>query len=289
MTPNNNLSVLPFYTNIKYQNHRSSYAYGAVYPLYCQYNKLLPFQIQRETRNNLTLTATVRSLDGEFSQNISQQLIESGLQIVRFQARGYDVIVFPANFTFVSNVRIGQHYIEITDGVQTWFSDVFTCVYNIDEYLKIEWWDVDNLVTDFGTLVYQNPAFKNFIYLCSELGKPDYDFIEEGEDRDAIFFAEKQISEKKLKFTFLAPEFVCDAIRIIRLSDHVLVSSRGRTYSAETFLPTVKWQTQGDIASVEVEFDTNTIVKKIGRGYIAPTGGGDFNPDFSDDFSTGNN
>lgn len=289
MTPNNNLSVLPWYNDIRYQNHRKSYAYGAVYPLFALYNMLLPFQIQRATRAGANFTVTVRSLDGLFVENITQQLLDTGLQLVRFESLGYDVIVFPANFTFVSGIKPGQHYIQLSDGVETWFSDVFTAVYSVDDYLKIEWWDIDNLYTDFGAIVYKAPAFKNILYLCSEIGKPDYEFVEEGEDRDNIFFAEKQISEKTYKFTFLAPEFVCDAIRIIRLSDKVVITSQGRTYAPDTFLPTVKWQTQGDIASVEVEFQTNTIVKKIGAGFIQPSFGADFNDDFNNDFKTDNN
>jgi len=50
----------------------------------------------------------------------------------------------------------------------------------------------------------------------------------------------------------------------------------------------VKWQTQGDIASVEVEFETATVAKKIGKAYI-PRRGGDFSIDFNSDYNTGNN
>lgn len=44
MTPNNNLSVLPFYEGIQYQDYKKSYAYGDVYPLFTPINKLLPFK-----------------------------------------------------------------------------------------------------------------------------------------------------------------------------------------------------------------------------------------------------
>lgn len=40
----------------------------------------------------------------------------------------------------------------------------------------------------------------------------------------------------------------------------------------------------GDLASVEIEFKTNTVVKKIGRGYII-SNKGDFNDDFNNDFN----
>lgn len=41
----------------------------------------------------------------------------------------------------------------------------------------------------------------------------------------------------------------------------------------------------GDLASVEIEFKTNTVVKKIGRVYII-SNKGDFNRDFNNDFKT---
>ena len=74
-------------------------------------------------------------------------------------------------------------------------------------------------------------------------------------------------------------------MRLIRLSDIVVVRDKyGRTYNCDTFLITPNWQTQGDLASVEIEFTTSTVVKKIGRGYIVPNSG-DFNNDFNDDFN----
>ena len=42
---NNNLSVLPFYTAIDEQNHRRSYAYGEIYPLYVPLGYVPTFQI----------------------------------------------------------------------------------------------------------------------------------------------------------------------------------------------------------------------------------------------------
>lgn len=41
MTPNNNLSVLPFYEGVQYQDYKKSYAYGDVYPLFTPINKLI--------------------------------------------------------------------------------------------------------------------------------------------------------------------------------------------------------------------------------------------------------
>ena len=112
---------------------------------------------------------------------------------------------------------------------------------------------------------------------------PDYEFEEEGEERDGYFFPEKQISEKTYKFSFLAPEYLCDVMRLIRLSDIVQVTDKyGHLYNVDSFLIEPKWQQQGNLANVECEFQTDTVVKKIGRGYI--NGHADFNGDFNNDF-----
>jgi hypothetical protein len=70
-------------------------------------------------------------------------------------------------------------------------------------------------------------------------------------------------------------------MRLIRLSDHISIrDSFGRLYKCDTFLFTPKWETQGDLASVEIEFQTNTVIKKLGSVFR-----GDFNNDFNNDFN----
>lgn len=286
MTPNNNLSVLPFYTQLAEQNHRKSYAYGDIYPLFSPNNNILPFQIIRPNRANQITGVALFKADGTFVAYITDYIKEGNLTIKQFPALGYDVIVYPGIGSFPVQFPIGQYYLGVYDGVTYWYSDVFTMVNDLSGYLKIEWWDIDDMVFDGGRIIYGvPPIFKNTLYVFSELGKPDYVFEEDGEDRDGYFFPEKQISEKTYNFTMLAPEFLCDAMRIIRMSDYVLVTDKyGRQYDCDTFLITPKWQTQGNIASVECEFQCATVIKKIGRGYIQRYKG-DYNKDFNNDFN----
>lgn len=284
MIQNNNLSILPWYTSIKEQNHWKSYAYGDIYPLFAPADKLLPFQIMRNTRSNGITRVILYSKDGKQVADITQFMKDAGLQVVRFQSLGYDIIVYPANLPLPINQFDGIYYCSLSDGAQIWYSEMFTAVQDVSGYLKIEWYDVENLIFDAGQIVYQNPGFRNVLYLCTELGKPEYKFEEEGEERDGYFFPKKQISEKTYKCTILAPEYLCDVMRFIRMADYIRVTDKyGRIYDCDTFLITPKWQTQGNLASVEIEFETATVVKKIGRGYIIKTQG-DFNKDFNNDF-----
>lgn len=285
MIQNNNISVLPWYTSIEQQNHRKSYAYGTIYPLFTPKRTLLPFQIMRNTSSRNITMAQLYDKNGVLFADITTALKETGLQIVPFASLGYDVIVYPSLLPFAIDTPDGIYYARMTDGVNVWYSEMFTIVGDLSGYLKIEWYDVENFVFDAGQIVYQNPKFHNVLYLCTELGKPEYTFEEEGETRDGYFFSEKQISEKTYRCMALAPEYLCDVMRFIRMSDKVFVTDKyGRQYDCDTFLITPKWQTQGDLASVEIEFETATVAKKIGRGYITPGRKGDFNNDFNNDF-----
>ncbi|WP_418707173.1 hypothetical protein [Barnesiella intestinihominis] len=285
MIQNNNISVLPWYTSIEQQNHRKSYAYGTIYPLFTPKRTLLPFQIMRNTSSRNITGAQLYDKNGVLFADITTALKETGLQIVPFASLGYDVIVYPSLLPFAIDTPDGIYYARMTDGVNVWYSEMFTIVGDLSGYLKIEWYDVENFVFDAGQIVYQNPKFHNVLYLCTELGKPEYSFEEEGETRDGYFFPEKQISEKTYRCMALAPEYLCDVMRFIRMSDKVFVTDKyGRQYDCDTFLITPKWQTQGDLASVEIEFETATVAKKIGRGYITPGRKGDFNNDFNNDF-----
>lgn len=284
MTQNNNFSVLPWYLKLDEQNHRKSYSYGDIYPLFTPLGNLLPFQIQRATRENGIVSAVIYNRNGRPVMDFTDRLQETGLRIVRFPELGYDIIVYPGNINMYLPVEEGMYYAAISDGTDTFYSEIFTWVSNTDGYLKVEWHDEENLVFDAGQIVYENPSFRNVIYLCAELGKPDYYFDEDGETRDGYYFNEKQISEKTYKFNFLAPEYLCDVMRFIRMSDFVTVTDKyGRRYHCDTFLITPKWETQGNLASVECEFQTDTVVKKIGRA-LHNTATGDYNNDFNNDF-----
>lgn len=283
MTTNNNLSVLPFYADISEQDWRKSYAYGDVYPLFSQAGFLLPFQIVRDHRANTITNVVLFRKDGTQVGEITNSILEAGLTIVPFALLGYDVILFPAIFPMFS-MNDGQYYISISDGVETWYSEVFTVVQDMSAYLKVEWYNDDNLVFAGGQCVFKNPRFHNFLYFATEVGKPEYTFEEEGENRDGYFFPSKQLSEKRYKFTILAPEYLCDVMRIIRMCDYVRITDKyGRHYDCDTFLITPEWQEQGNIAKVVVEFETDTVIKKIGKGFIVSTGA-DFNEDYNNDY-----
>lgn len=408
MVPNNNLSVLPFYTSIEQQNARKWWIFGKVYPLFTPAGFLLPFQLIRDHRmaeiqtrlssddgdggylnaqggwqqdvtaglwveeyenitgNKLYLadvpapytggvmavaygssttqvlgtfnpsvgqygsytgvwnlpagtrmvrvqvrnaaaglydgkiysvseivrpveTLKIYTKTGELVGDYSGQINELGFAVKPFVAEGYDVIVYAGQLPAFPQMENGQYYVELGDGVQTWYSEVFTVVNDISGYLKLEWWDIEDFRMDAGTIVYEQPAFKNVLYLCSDIAKPEYEFSEEIIERDGYTFPVKQVSEKRYRFSFLASEYLLDVLRFVRMADYARITKSGQTwFNLDTFLISPEWEDNGDVAVVDAEFTTATVAKKIGRGYVQPTGAGDFNDDFNNDFNNQN-
>lgn len=285
---NNNLSVLPFYESIEEQNHRRSYAYGDVYPLYTPVGYVPAFQIVVPHGDYSFSAARLYTSKGVQRASVLSALQTAGL--ARYQFTDYDVIVFPSLSGGIYSGE-GQYYLTLemtaTNSTMTLYSDIFTAVGNTNAYLKLEWWDGQDFIMDGCRIVYamnseQHPLFHNKLYLDTQLGKPDYEFDEEGEQRDGYFFPEKQVSLKKFRCTILASEYLCDVMRFVRLSDYVKVTDRyGHIYRADTFLITPKWEVQGNLASMEIEFTCDTVAKKIPRPLSIT---GDFNDDYNDDF-----
>ena len=286
MIPNNNLSVLPWYDSIERQNARKWWVYNKVYPLFTPAGFMLPFQVMREHRTNEIVSFRIYKRDNSLVGDFTQVMKETGLKVINpIGAREIDVIVYSGLLPAFTKFANGQYYAVMSDGVQTWYSEMFTIVNDISRYLKLEWWDVDDFYMDEGVIIYKSPLFRNKLYLCADIAKPEYIFEEDGETRDGYFFPAKQISEKRYHFTFLASEYLLDVMRFVRMADYAQITKNEQVYKLDTFLITPEWEDNGDVASVDAEFDTATVAKKIGRGFVTTTKG-DFNNDYNNDFLT---
>lgn len=164
----------------------------------------------------------------------------------------------------------------------TIYSDVFTVCNKVDDYLLIEYSNSYNFELKNGVVDFSD-NFKFKCYLNTQVGKPEYDFEEEATERMGYTFIESQVSKKIYKFTFIAPEYLCDALRIVRLCENKQITSKSQVYDLTTFNMEPEWEDQGDLASVECEFETDTVIANI-SGY-EPVKLGDFNIDYNDDYN----
>lgn len=220
----------------------------------------------------------------EFVGDFIADMTATGLTIKHMPAQNIDVIVYSGFFPMSQTIADGQYYAEMSDGTDTWYSEMFTISKAASSYLTIEWWDVEDFIMDAGAIVYTSPKYRNRIYLPADIAKPEYDFEEESEERDGYIFPIKQISKKTFHFSFLASEYLLDVMRFIRLSDYVEITYKGQRYSVDSFLLSPEWEDYGDVASVDAEFTTATVAKKVGLAYTKSKRL-DFNDDFNNDYN----
>ena len=240
------------------------------------------FQLYTEQSNYLLYLAVINENTGAVVKTIyPADLATYG--ITREYFGNMMILSYPAIIPILNSMENGRYYIRMYMDEYDLFSDIFTVVNDIQPYLKLEWWDDQDFVMDAGVIAYDG-TFKNVLYLDSDIAKPEYVFEEEGESRDGYFYPVKMISEKRYRFNFLAPEYLLDVLRFVRMSDHVRITKNGQEYSVDTFLITPEWEANGDVAVVAAEFETATVAKKIGLGYVRALRG-DFNDDFNDDFN----
>lgn len=261
----NSFSVLKWYSSLEEQSHRRSYAYGRTYPLVCAVNTLPPFQIVRNHKTTIDYRAALYTEEGELVMENFDQAISAELQLVT--GTSYDVFVYDGSELDIS-LSEGAYYVVFDDNGEKYYSEVFTMTSDTECYMSIEWWDKETF--DFeGGRIYYDGRFKNRLLVKAELGKPEYSYEEEGEERDGLFFPSKQLSTKTYRFSFLAPEYVCDALRLARLSSHVRITDTfGHSYNADSILVTPEWLEDGFLANVVVEFTSASVVKKLGIGYF---------------------
>lgn len=279
---NNNISPLPFYDNIALQNHRKDYAFGQVYPLITYRNMLLPFQVVLAGGTSVNRVRLYNSSTGKYT-DITTSIKENGLQIKSFT--GFKLLKYPGTLPIIGIVHEGLYYLQILiNGLGFLYSDVFTVCNNVDDYLLLEYYNSYNFELKNGIVDFSD-NFKFRCYLNTQIGKPEYDFEEEATERMGYTFIESQVSKKIYKFTFLAPEYLCDALRIVRLCETKKITSKLQTYDLTAFSMEPEWEDQGDLAAVECEFETDTVIANIG-GYEPKLAGGGFNnEDYNNDYN----
>ena len=294
----NNTSVIPFYESAELQDFRSWWAWGEYYMLYASRNSLLPFYFQMSGIES-TDTTSIENVEiyklccrplkpyfqgGDYNLDFSNDFL-----IYRSASDEYhwkdslgavisnDTIVYYGTPEEDLDLEKGVYYlkfiINVNDEQREYFSDAFVAMDDseLSRFLKIEWYNHENLeMSDGNTIPYyiNSTQFKNLLYLDTDIALPSYEFEEEGENRGGYFFPIRQISYKRYQFTFVAPEYLCDVMRLIRLSDEVEITDRPEprnVHRATQFLMTTEWLEQGHYAKVQCEFTTNTVVKMIGK------------------------
>ena len=293
MTHSNNLSPLPFYQSLDEQDSKKWWAYGDIYSLIVPKTTLIPFFFRVNDSHTLTLDnvrvykmcCKAKPQRGDYNYDFNEDFLIEREGDAQWWLNQFDNKIHLVAGTGYTDVYYngdadlpfdkGRYYMEFvfkytvssTDYFISAYSEVFTCVENteLSNYTKIEWYNVASLDTGSAIIPYGN-GYTNILYLDTDVCQPTYEFEEEGENRNGYFFPIKQISYKKYTFKIVAPEYMCDAMRLIRMSDSATITNKsGLDFDATQFVMDVSWLEGGHYASVDCEFTTNTVIKTIGK------------------------
>lgn len=257
MKINNGFNILPWYDSLEKQNCKKWYAYGQAWPLLCPQGSILPFQFISDTA--ISISSNIYAISVETGRTV-----DLGVKPTVTEVRRADITYYIVKLvsTSIVNLPIGRYNLRMNTSEGFLYSEELVVINNANECIKVEYWNEDTLKFTSGEINFTDD-FHFIFYINSTIGKPEYEFEEELTKRLGYKFIESQTSNKVYKFSFVAPEYICDAMRLIRMCDYIKLTTKFDSYNALSFAYEPKWQEQGDLAAVDVEFDTDCIIQKL--------------------------
>jgi hypothetical protein len=265
MEVHNNFSPLAFRKKESKATYEKWYAFGKNYAIPASANTLTPFQF---TELNIPVFGP-NTIEVEVINEETGEAKKSGVY-VSFDVmpeHGGVLYVSPGKNSFREALPQGTYRARFSIGGEVYISTPFCVIPGIEtssKYLLIEYWNDEKIAYPGGFITTgANNDFRYQMYVPATICKPKYEFEEELTKRAGYKFLELQTSTKVYAFTFVAPEFICDAMRLIRLSDYIRISHDGEYYNALNFEFEVDWQEQLYFAAVDCQFETDSIIQKL--------------------------
>lgn len=261
--------TLHFFDSLAEQHRYKEYVYNNHAPIAVGLNKLPPFQIVVPLAlASINSCVIVKESDGISSERYSV-LSPLGLATRTFPA--YKIVVWPglASVPTVSGGGLldrGTYYLILSNGAQTFYSEEFTMMDDIESFIKVEFCHTEDFPLPGGYHIDYRFGYRNFFYFRTHIGKPEYIFENKVEARDGFNFPEQKIRYKRSRFEVFLPEEVADAVSMIDLHDTVKIYQGDKVFHVEEFEMSANWLERGDVAAVEIEFKTDTVVVVNGKG-----------------------
>lgn len=123
--------ILPFYDTVEKQRYRRDFIDGDRFTVddwIAPHNLLLPFQILRNNRVNAITEFALYSFDDTHEYNLLSLIVTGQLRIKTVYKAGiaYNAIVYYAQKELSIDISCGQYYYRVSDGIETWYSEIFT-------------------------------------------------------------------------------------------------------------------------------------------------------------------
>lgn len=262
----NNFSPLAFREKSMKATYKKWYAYGKEFALPFSTTELPPFQFTVANLPSFDPTTVEVSLVDEATGT----RVATGIKIKVDSMDGYGSVLYvsPGSNVYAKSIEPGVYRAEFTiPGGETYVSTPICVTEGIEtntNFVKLEYWNDEKLAYPNGFVTTgTDNDFKFQMYIPTTFFKPKYEFEEEITKRAGYKFLELQTCNKVFGFNFLAPEYICDALRLVRLSDYIRFTHDGEYYNALNFEYNPDWQDNGYLAAIECQFETDTIIQKL--------------------------
>lgn len=246
--------------------YKKWYAYGKEFALPFSTTELPPFQFTVANLPSFDPTTVEVFLVDEATGTRSGTGIK--IKVDTMDEHNSVLYVSPGSNVYAKSVEPGVYRAEFTipEG-ETYVSTPICVTEGIEtntNFVKLEYWNDEKLAYPNGFVTTgTDNDFKFQMYIPTTFFKPKYEFEEEITKRAGYKFLELQTCNKVFGFNFLAPEYICDALRLVRLSDYIRFSHDGEYYNALNFEYNPDWQDNGYLAAIECQFETDTIIQKL--------------------------
>lgn len=262
----NNFSPLAFREKSQKSTYKKWYAYGKEFALPFSTTELPPFQftvvnlpvfdpstVEVFLVNEATGVRGATGINPKFDTMDEHNAVLYVSPGSNVYAKSIEPGVYRAEFAIPGGETYVSTPICVTEGIET-----------NTNFVKLEYWNDEKLAYPNGFVTTgTNNDFKFQMYIPTTFFKPKYEFEEEITKRAGYKFLELQTCNKVFGFNFLAPEYICDALRLVRLSDYIRFTHDGEYYNALNFEYNPDWQDNGYLAAIECQFETDTIIQKL--------------------------
>lgn len=262
----NNFSPLAFREKSMKATYKKWYAYGKEFALPFSTTELPPFQFTVANLPSFDPTTVEVFLVDEATGT----RVATGIKIKVDSMDGHGSVLYvsPGSNVYAKSIEPGVYRAEFAiPGGETYVSTPICVTEGIEtntNFVKLEYWNDEKLAYPNGFVTTgTNNDFKFQMYIPTTFFKPKYEFEEEITKRAGYKFLELQTCNKVFGFNFLAPEYICDALRLVRLSDYIRFTHDGEYYNALNFEYNPDWQDNGYLAAIECQFETDTIIQKL--------------------------
>ena len=268
--------TLLFFDSLAEQHRAKDYVYERQKaPIAVRINHAPPFQVVIPLGvANMNSVTLVKESDGVETDRYA---VMAPLGFATRSFGAYKIIVWAgvASIPYVSgsgggNLEKGTYYLKVSNGSQTIYSEEFVMADDVDDagqFIKIEYCHAENFPLPGDYHIDYRFGYRNFLYLRTRIGKPEYISEKVVENRDGFNFREQTIRYKRSRFEILAPEEVIDIISLIGLHDTVTIYKGDKVLEVDEFeMLSPDWMERGDVAAVECEFKTDTVVVVNGKG-----------------------